>query len=197
MTNKEEIKASAILSIDIGIHNLGWCVMETAMVDDHCDTEANIYLDFGLYDIDEDNKNKDTVLYRTAKVHEFVKQIFDIYNVSTVIVERQVNVNTMAMELMYSLVASIYSYTRDIIIFDPKLKFTTLSLKYDTKNKQHKKLSVCVVYGYLRHKYPEHVNKFMSYTKRDDISDAVLMLLVYVYKNNKQELATIRNYSLM
>ena len=126
----------------------------------------------------------------------FVKQIFDNYNVSTVIVERQVNVNTMAMELMYSLVSSIYPYTRDIIIFDPKLKFTTLSLKYDTKNKQHKKLSVCVVYNYLLHKYPEHVNKFMSYTKRDDISDAVLMLLVYVYKNNKQELATIRNYSL-
>ena len=127
MTNKEETKANYILSIDIGIHNLGWCVMET--------NPNTPYLEFGLYDIDEDNKNKDTVLYRTAKVHEFVKQIFDIYNVSTVIIERQVNVNTMAMELMYSLVSSIYPYTRNIIIFDPKLKFTTLSLKYDTKNK--------------------------------------------------------------
>ena len=181
-----------ILSIDIGIHNLGWSVMETTK-----DTNNHIpYLEFGLYDIDEDNKNKDIVLYRTAKVYEFVKQIFDKYNVLTVIIERQVNVNTMAMELMYSLVSSVYPYTRDIIIFDPKLKFTTLSLKYDTKSKQHKKLSVYIVYSYLHHKYPEHVNKFMSYTKRDDISDAVLMLLVYVYKSNKQELAIIRNYSL-
>ena len=190
-STKKTSPVNYILSIDIGIHNLGWCVMNTTSED-----EQNTFIDFDLYDIDKENNNKDIVLYRTAKVHEFVKQIFDKYSVSTVIVERQVNVNTMAMELMYSLVSAIYVYTNNIIIFDPKLKFTTLSLKYDTKSKQHKKLSIYIVYNYLRHKYPDLVNKFMSYSKRDDISDAILMLLVYVYKNDKHKLITIRNYSL-
>ena len=129
-------------------------------------------------------------------VHKFVKNMFQTYNIKTVIIERQINVNTMAMELMYALVSAIYPYTDNIIIFDPKLKFTTLSLKYDTKNKQHKKLSINIINNYLNKYYSQHVNKFMGYTKRDDISDAILMLLIYIYKNDKQKLINIRNYDL-
>ena len=172
-----------ILSIDIGIHNLGWCVMTN--------NEENI--EFGLYDIDENNKTKtDIVLYRTKIVHSFVNSIFDKFNINTVIIERQVNVNTMAMELMYCLVSAIYIHTQNIIIFDPKLKFTTLSLKYDIKNKQHKKLSIHIVSNYLEHNHPLLIEKFNSYNKKDDISDSLLMILTYIYKHDKRKLLSIR-----
>ena len=174
---------SAVLSIDIGIHNLGWCIMST---------NDDKMLEFGLFDIDE-NKNADIVVYRTSVVHKFVSSMFIQYDISTVIIERQVNINTMAMELMYCLVSAIYPWTQNIIIFDPKLKFTTLALKYDTKNKNHKRLSINIVRKWLQQYHPNMVDIFEQYHKKDDISDAILMLVIHKYKHDKNMLLAIRS----
>ena len=82
-----------ILSIDIGIHNLGYSLYDV----------DNNKLFFDLYDIDEKiSKNDNIILSRTKIINDFVKNIFDKHNnINTVIIEKQVNVNTMAMELMY------------------------------------------------------------------------------------------------
>lgn len=148
---------------------------------------------FGLYDVDANlPSNDDVVVSRVAVINSFVKEIFDEFpSISTVIIERQVNVNTMAMELMYALTATVYNYCKDIVIFDPKLKFTMLSLKYSTQSKAHKKLSVEIVRNYLATHHSDLLPLFNCNKKRDDIADAVLMLLVYGFRSDKAALAQL------
>ena len=148
---------------------------------------------FGLYDIDANLPfNDDVVVSRVSVINSFVKEIFTEYpSISMVVIERQVNVNTMAMELMYALTATVYNYCKDIVIFDPKLKFTTLSLKYSTQNKAHKKLSVAIVRNYLAQNRPHLLPLFDNNKKRDDIADAVLMLLVLAFQSDKAALAQL------
>lgn len=173
-----------ILSIDIGIHNLGYSLYDV----------DNNKLFFDLYDIDEKiSKNDNIILSRTKIINDFVKNIFTNHNnINTVIIEKQVNVNTMAMELMYLLTATIYNYCDNIIIFDPKQKFTKLSIKYDVKNKNHKKLSIRIIRNYISKYYNDLLDTFDSYTKRDDISDSVFMLFVHLYNDNKKELIKLK-----
>ena len=148
---------------------------------------------FGLYDVDANlPSNDDVVVSRVAVINSFVKEIFTEYpSISMVVIERQVNVNTMAMELMYALTATVYNYCKEIVIFDPKLKFTTLSLKYSTQNKAHKKLSVAIVHNYLAQNRPHLLPLFDNNKKRDDIADAVLMLLVLAFQSDKAALAQL------
>ena len=120
--------------------------------------------------------------------------MFEKYLIKTVIIERQVNYNTMAMELMYLLTSAVYFFCQNIIIYDPKLKFSTLSLKYDVKNKQHKKLSINIVQSYLKRFHENLLEEFIKYDKKDDISDSLLMLLTYYYKNDKKKLLNIRSF---
>lgn len=176
-----------ILSIDIGIHNIGYALYD----------KENDDLNFGLYDIDEHltkaDKKANVVVTRVKYVNMFVDKIFENNNISKVIIERQVNNNTMAMELMYALTSCIYRYCKDIVIFDPKMKFKALGLTYTTKNKAHKKLSIQIVDNYINKYYPQLVEKFDMNTKQDDISDAILMLLIDMNKNNIDELMKIKN----
>ena len=183
-----------ILSIDIGIHNLGYAIYDKNTINEH-KTESLL---FDLYDLDENIEKKDKknniVLTRAKYINKFIKDIFNEYNINVVIIERQVNTNTRAMELMYLLTATIYNYCSNIIIFDPKLKFTKTGLIYNTKNKAHKKLSIKVIETYLINNYPSLLQRFQQYDKKDDISDAVFMLLIYRFENNKNKLSILRSY---
>ena len=175
-----------ILSIDIGIHNLGYALLDDDVVW------------FDVYDVD--NKMKPTerrtniVLSRTKYLHEFVKDIFENNIITKVIIERQVPTNTIAMEIMYLLTGIVYTYCSDIVIFDPKLKFTTLGFSYNTHNKAHKKLSIEIVQKYLENKNKILLDKLLTYDKKDDISDAILMGLIELFRDDKQELVSIRKY---
>lgn len=168
------------LSIDIGIHNLAYAI--------HKDGE----LIFDMFDIDAHitARKCNVVIQRVKVVNDFINEIFGKYNIEKVIIERQVNNNTVAMEMMYLITATCIRYTENIIIFDPKLKFSTLRLPYDTRNKAHKKLSVQIITNYLARYYP--ANDITKYKKKDDIADSVFMLLVEEYKDDKDKLMQLR-----
>lgn len=175
-----------ILSIDIGIHNIGYAVYDMT-------TEEII---FGLYDTDSQltsaDKKANVVVTRTKYIHMFISCMFSKYNIQKVIIERQVNNNTMAMELMYLITSAVYHFCKNIIIFDPKLKFTKLGLTYNTKNKAHKKLSIKIVKNFITKYHPQLLNTFNENAKQDDISDAILMILVHVNINDVDKLADIK-----
>lgn len=181
--------SEVILSIDIGIHNLGYAIY---------DESYEIPLIFDLYDLDDkitkaDKKNK-IILARAKYIYDFVSDLFINHDISKVIIERQVNTNTRAMELMYLLTMAIYPYCDNIDIFDPKRKFSSVGLSYDTKNKAHKRLSIKVVKGYIKDYYYSLSSYFNRFNKKDDISDAVFMLLVSKYENDKNILSALRTY---
>ena len=171
-----------ILSIDIGRRNLGYVIGNKQS------------LTMGLYDIDEGKRGKG-VLYRTVRIHEFLKEKFDKYPIEVVIIEKQVPQNKVAMEIMYLFVSAVYFYCKKVILYNPKRKFTSLSVNYTTKHKAHKKLAIDLVKNYLEKYKPEDYYLFESFTKQDDISDALLMMLTYLFKGDKEELMKIRDAS--
>ena len=169
-----------ILSIDIGRRNLGWCIGDGKTIE------------FGLYDIDGARGKYLPILVRTERIHQFLDDLFAKYTIETVIIEKQVNRNTVAMELMNLFVATAYFYCKNIVLYSARLKFTTLGIEYSTKGKAHKKLSVDLVRNYLMRTDEKALREFRGYKKKDDISDAVLMMLTFLYKNDKEELVRLR-----
>lgn len=173
-----EVNIEAItptLSIDIGIRHLGYSILTT---------EGLI---FDIFDI-EDTYKKDSRLKKINSVpvqrayvlNEFLTRIINEYSIEKIIVERQVQTNTMAMEIMYCIISLCITKIplENLIIYDPKKKFTDLHLKYTTKNKAHKKLSIAVCSETLERLYPALVESFNKHKKKDDIADSVLMNLL-------------------
>ena len=174
-----------MLSIDIGLKNLGYA----------------IYVDgtllFDILSVDKQvDKSKPLTVARALVLREFISGLFQKYDIKKVIIEKQVNLNTAAMEMMYLLTGIICTYTEDIMIYDPKRKFITLCLNYDTHNKHHKALSVKIIGNYLAKEYPDLVDRFNSFKKKDDISDAMLMLFTVLYRAEKNKLKTIQTCGL-
>ena len=163
------------LSIDIGIRHLGYSIL------------TNDGLIFDIFDI-EDAIKKDTKLKKLNSVpvqrayvlNRFLTEIIDKYSIQRIIVERQVQTNTVAMEIMYSIISLCITKIplESLIIYDPKKKFIDLHLKYSTKNKAHKKLSINICREKLEQLYPELISDFNSHSKKDDIADSVLMNLL-------------------
>ncbi len=163
------------LSIDIGIRHLGYSIL------------TNEGLIFDIFDI-EDTYNRDPKLkklnsipvQRAYVLDQFLTDIIEKYSIERIIVERQVQTNIVAMEIMYSIISlCITKIPLDaLIIYDPKKKFTDLHLKYSTKNKEHKKLSINVCREKLAQLYPSLLPSFDKHKKKDDIADSILMNLL-------------------
>ena len=163
------------LSIDIGIRHLGYSIL------------TNEGLIFDIFNI-EDTYNKDPKLKKLNSVpvqrayvlNQFLTDIIEEYSIERIIVERQVQTNTVAMEIMYSIISlCITKIPLDaLIIYDPKKKFTDLHLKYSIKNKEHKKLSINVCREKLAQLYPALLPSFEKHKKKDDIADSILMNLL-------------------
>lgn len=169
-----------LLSIDIGTSNLGYTFIDF-------DTEhglADMGIRFGIFQIDAGKKVKDSIVIHRIKK---VKELFSMFPIlDYVIIERQVNINTEAMELMYAIASAAMSRVSDncVTIFDPALKFTHYHLKYNTKGKAHKRLSIQIANEFLEKYYPELIDEFSTYEKKDDISDSLNQAIVWLRKNN-------------
>lgn len=169
----ESIKPT--LSIDVGTRHLGYSIL------------TNEGLIFDIFDI-EDTYNRDPKLkkldsipvQRAYVLDQFLTDIIEKYSIERIIVERQVQTNIVAMEIMYSIISlCITKISLDaLIIYDPKKKFTDLHLKYSTKNKEHKKLSINVCREKLAQLYPALLPSFEKHKKKDDIADSILMNLL-------------------
>ena len=129
---------------------------------------------------------KDIIIHRVLALRTFFAgKINEKTQIFGAIVERQVNRNEVAMELMYSVVTILSQYTENIVIFDPKLKFSSIGQQYVTKNKAHKKQSIQNMYKMLA------TNKSESFTnlktvidtenKRDDIADSFNQLIIQMH----------------
>lgn len=154
--------AVSVLSIDVGRKNLGWAFFGSE-------------IDFGLFNIDEKCKavsNGEVSTARCAVIKRFFKSIIDIYGTPDfVIIERQVPNNAVCCCLMYSIITEAQEYSR-VQVIPAWEKFKTFGVKYTTKNKEHKKLSVKMA--------EELLGKKIDLPKKDDIADAVLQGAAYV-----------------
>ena len=165
------------LSIDIGTKNLGYAVFDLAEAG-----LAEAGLEFGLYNIEEHLKGSGEIVVERCKV---IKSFFKSLNVERfdgVIIERQVNNNVVAMNLMYAIASEALNYTSNVIIFAPLKKFKTFGIKYSTKKKEHKKLSVEIAGKLLITHFPELCEVYRAFKKKDDIADAINQLFTVLYQ---------------
>lgn len=179
-------KHHALLSIDIGVHNLGYALLyapDLKQIKEHKFKE--LQLTFGVYDVEEGihkvpkRFRESIVIGRAKSLQMFMNTITEKYILDAIVIERQVNSNTKAMELMGVYAGIAQFYTDNIKIFDPKLKFTKIHETYSTESKQHKKQSIKYAERVLYTFYKTHLDHFYECDKRDDYSDALNQAIVY------------------
>ena len=177
------------LSIDIGFKNLGYALYNTEReTEKDWDKEDN--LEFGLFNIDAFvSKNKDLeIVVERCKVIRMFFERFKIYDYDGVIIERQVNNNVVAMNLMYAITNEALNYTDKVIIFAPLLKFNTFGIKYSTKKKEHKVLSVKIAYKLIYTHFKKVFEAYCSFKKKDDIADAINQLFTTLFQQNLSDI---------
>ena len=181
-----------ILSIDIGIKNLGFAVLSYDKLGKKKLDDFSILFD--IFDISKHLKKKgDIVNARCCALIAWLLELKEHHgNFQTVVIERQVNRNTMAMELMYALTMGLHLIfpSIEIVIFDPKDKFLKLGLVYSTQSKAHKKQSTRYANSLIHIFWPSHEQYFVKFGKKDDVSDAINQALVWLLING------ILNYSI-
>lgn len=173
-----------MLSIDIGKVNQGFAIL------------SNDVMTIGLLNITERSiqtnseelknrfvseiagknikKQSSVVLQRGLVLKTFLNIVFDLFQIDQVIIERQSQNNPTAQEIEYMITGISLNRTEKITIYNPINKFTHVGLKYDTKNKAHKKLSVKVVSLVIEFDPCRYF--FESLEKKDDVADAIYML---------------------
>ena len=151
----------ALLSIDIGYKNLGYTLFEMkndASNESNEQNELDILIDlesneqttktfnkltdytphFGIFNITEHSHSSNVVESRCKAIDDFFEFIVKRYQLVRVVIEKQVPTNTIAMCLMYAIYTKALQYcdVDNIVVFDPKVKFTSINEEYNTKNKE-------------------------------------------------------------
>ena len=79
----------------------------------------------------------------------------------------------------------------EVLSYDPKNKFVFTGDTYNSNKKEHKKLVIKYATNLLLSKYPTKLDYFNEFTKKDDISDSLLMNFLTYPTTNLKELKII------
>lgn len=181
--NMSMAEPQSILSIDIGVKNLGYAVITYT---EPIFALADVTIDFGICNISEGKGASDNIVAsRCSSLLTFLSTMAYKYNLTRIIIEKQVPTNVKAMELMYAIygMASILLGTTDsdkLVIYDPKLKFTTLGVPYNTKNKAHKRQSITYATKLFDTVFKNSRDRFANHSKKDDIADSLNQGLIWM-----------------
>lgn len=170
-------KNNWVLAIDVGKRNLGFCLFN------------GLDIKFDIFN-SEDYLTRKVVMnwggmvFARAKIFaDFMEKLFKKFNIVEVVIEKQVQKNTVAKSIEACLGTISIVHNVKVKIYDPKNKFTYLCPKYDSKRKEHKK----IVQGYARSilkTFGYDTNYFDNFPKKDDISDAMCMAVFTWLENN-------------
>lgn len=155
-----------LLSIDIGKKNLGYSIYD------------GIDLKFGIFNITKYIKQYkliDNMEGRNIILLNWLKQIHKKYNINKIVVEKQVINNVVAMCIQSCIISFCIMNNIDNLSYDPKNKFTFSGDTYNSSKKEHKKLAIKYTENILLYYYPDQLEYFNSFNKKDDISDSILM----------------------
>ena len=156
---------SSILSLDIGTKNFGYALLSKSS------------LKFGVFAIGSNIKKRYDIL------SDFLTKVIKENNVEYVVIEKQVNVNTVGMCIMYMLfsICSTILDSSHVDLFVPLQKFKVLKLPYNTYRKQHKKQSIEYARNLISHRYPTELQEFDKLCKKDDVADAFNQGIIWIF----------------
>ena len=195
-----------ILSFDIGIKNLSYCVLyKDANIDSINKNNIKIY-DWGIIQLIEDGtKCKGIPLDKITKtLYEKLDDKFRNYEITNVLLENQPVLKNPLMKSIQMIIYSFFSYEqiimgRDIetiklINASNKLKLgknlTEINnsediLKIKTKYSKNKKLAIIYTNHFLKERlivedYQRFNEIFNNHKKKDDLADAFLQGLYFI-----------------
>ena len=154
------------LSVDVGVTNLGIAYGEN-------DLEG-----FLLYTFHD----RSPVLL-ASELKGVITNLIHERHQCVLIVEKQMNANTKAFGIMYCLIGMCTGMGFiDVVMFDPIMKFAGMDVHYDSKKKEHKKLSAEMCRTRLLSRgLTDMVEEFDKLRKKDDVADAVNMLWSHLH----------------
>ena len=180
-----------ILSWDIGIKNLAYCLINIDA------NNTNIIEDWNIIKVTEDAK--ENVYIITQKLIEQIKILdFENKNIDVILIENQPVLKNPKMKTIQTVLYSYFLIKKlELKIFN-EIKFISASLKlkvYDgpeieiqskSKNKYiiTKKLAVAHTKYFLKDNHLM-LNFFTNHNKKDDLADCYLQSLFYIKKNIK------------
>lgn len=193
-----------ILSFDIGIKNLAYCIM---FKDDNINNKTNIkIIRWNIIQLIEDHvKCKGISLDTITKVlYVKLRDIFLDYDITEVLLENQPVLKNPVMKSIQMILYSYFQYekiimgreisTIKLINASNKLKLgkhlkeinnTESILKIKTKYSKNKKLAILYTNHFLKERlitddYEKFNNIFNEHNKKDDLADAFLQGLYYI-----------------
>ena len=170
------------LSIDIGKKNLGYSIYNGTQ------------LKFGIFDITsyiKSNKLKENMEGRNIVLLNWLTLINNKHHFNKIIVEKQVISNVVAMCIQSCIISFAIMNNIEILSYDPKNKFIFTGDTYNSNKKEHKKLAIKYATNLLSSKYPTKLDYFNEFTKKDDISDSLIMNFLTYPTTDLKELKII------
>ena len=164
------------LAIDVGKRNMGFCIYNG--------------VDFGysILDIEEQIPSNVRTKYgakgsKIVLLSQFINSICDGYKIQKVVIEQQVSKNVEAM-IIQTIIETLF-INKGIVVreFAPIDKFKYLNPQYDSKKKEHKKISIEYAKNILNH-HNLTSEEFTKFSKKDDISDAICMAFMEYHEDN-------------
>lgn len=178
----------SILSFDVGIKHLAYCII---------DTESRI-VEWDILDLNPNNIKKITIGTVTENALIILKNLFDQMDISDVVIENQ---PVMKNPVMKSIQMIIYTFFMNLKINEKKTISQVKFISAVSKNKYmdrfkdcdeckvevfrnrydyNKKMSISVVKHLLKkNSDTELYDYFVAHKKKDDLADAYLQALLY------------------
>lgn len=159
-----------ILSFDIGIKNLAYCMI---------DTEDNSILDWNILDCSGTNE--------TLRVIEELDSLEYLREADIVLLEKQPSFNPKMRNIstglyVYFVLRIQHERSKECkIIFYPakyKLKCCDITIEHKSKDKYRQNKNLGVVH--TRHFLKTHQDFFEKHKKKDDLADCYLQALSYI-----------------
>lgn len=156
------------MTIDVGMKHLAYCIISNT---------GGIY-GFEMISVNAKDKVKFICDILTERIHT--------YNIIKVIVEQQVLKNVQAMIIQNIIKTYCYINNIEFSTYNPKNKFKYLNETYNSKKKEHKKISIRYAINILtRMNRSDLISMFNQYDKKDDLADAICMAVMSVYPDDK------------
>lgn len=183
--NPIQNQAIYYLAIDIGKVNMGYAVYDGKT------------FGYSIFNLNENITPKMKKIYgekmsRIIVLNQFVSSLINMFPIKKVILEQQVKRNTEAVIIQTILETIFFTQNIEVVEFAPINKFKYLNPDYDSKRKEHKKISANYAQRIL-FKHNMNIDEFNEFKKKDDISDAICMVFMEFYED-KGERELIKSF---
>tara|TARA_B100001996_G_C18474818_1_gene521439 strand:- start:162 stop:755 length:594 start_codon:yes stop_codon:yes gene_type:complete len=173
-----------LLSIDVGIRNLAYVVINV----DEIDKKSSI-IDWNIMELCEKDENACKVDNTKigAKMNEHMLKLLDKFVFDKVIIENQIGQNAIKMKSIQSMIVMFFvtqNYKQEQIInYNAANKLKYFLGKKKTTYAERKKLSKKITNEICISQYSDWVVFFQQCKKKDDLADCLLQVLDYSIKN--------------